>query len=299
MISMRTWLAVSLTGLLAAWLVALIPATASASLRTGAASAATPFGLYETSNNDQYSFPVTPAYAIQYYGWREGFQTGDAQAAWNAGTEVFAELQTCGNPCDSTGISITNVTSGMYDTYLTDFADAVAGFGHPVMLTFDHEMNGAWYPWGDTEITPAQWIAAWQHVTALISSIAPNVTWVWAPNIEQGAASVSQYWPGIGYPNPHVNMVGVDGYFQNAGSNWANTFSRSVTDIEAASGGSYPLVVAETGVPSADPDNVSQIDNLVSGAQSAGATAVMYFDCGSKWSLTSSEQSEFVSDMRG
>jgi exo-beta-1,3-glucanase (GH17 family) len=94
-------------------------------------------------------------------------------------------------------------------------------------------------------------------------------------------------------------MVGVDGYFQNAGSNWANTFSRSVTDIEAASGGSYPLVVAETGVPSADPDNVSQIDNLVSGAQSAGATAVMYFDCGSKWSLTSSEQSEFVSDMGG
>ena len=64
-------------------------------------------------------------------------------------------------------------------------------------------------------------------------------------------------------------MVGLDGYFQNTGSTWANTFSASVADVESASGAQFPFIVAETGVPSTDPNNVAQIDNLVSGAQSA------------------------------
>lgn len=92
-------------------------------------------------------------------------------------------------------------------------------------------------------------------------------------------------------------MVGLDGYFQNTGSTWANTFSASVADVESASGAQFPFIVAETGVPSTDPNNVAQIDNLVSGAQSAGATALMYFDCGTKWSLTSADQAELIQDV--
>jgi hypothetical protein len=290
-----------LAGLLAAGAAALLPATqapASAAARSPGSAAPLRLGLYQSSNNAQYSFPVTPAYAIQYYGWYEPFQAADAQAAWNAGTETFAELQTCGNPCNaSTSIPITSVINGTYDSYLVKFADAVGAFGHPVLLTFDHEMNGAWYPWGDTTITPAQLIAAWQHVTSIISSIALNATWVWAPNIEQGAASVESYWPGNGYLNPHVSVVGLDGYLQNSRSTWANTFSQSVRDVTAASGGMYPFVVAETGVPSTDSNGVSQIDQLVAGARSVGAAALMYFDSGTKWALTPAEQSELINDL--
>lgn len=289
--SMTTKLMV-LTALLAASTGLAIPASASAS------TAALPFGLFQSSNNLQYSFPVTPDYAVQYYSWQEGFQAADAQAAWNAGTETFVELQTCGNPCDSTGISINNVINGVYDTYLTNFANSVKAFGDPVMITFDHEMNGSWYPWGDTEITPTQWIAAWQHVTSLISSIAPNVTWVWAPNIEQGAAPVSSYWPGIGYSNPNVGIVALDGYFRTTGSTWANTFAQSVADVESASGGDYPFVVAETGVPSSDSNNIAQIENLIAGAQSVNAAVLLYFDSGAEWSLTGAEQSEFIQDIQ-
>ena len=99
---------------------------------------------------------------------------------------------------------IADVIAGNCDTYLTDFADAAAAFGHPVLMTFDHEMNGSWYPWDATDggtstgVTPAQWIAAWNHVTSLISAIAPNVAWVWAPNIERGGFAVSAFWPGSG-----------------------------------------------------------------------------------------------------
>jgi Glycosyl hydrolase family 26 len=295
--------ALVLACLLVAGAAALLP-TAAASAATGrtatlqTAPVALPFGLFESSNNDQYLFPVTPRYAIQYYGWYENFQTADAQAARKAGTETFAELQTCGNPCDSaTSYPITNVINGTYDSYLENFANAVAAFGHPVLLTFDHEMNGSWYPWGDTEITPTQWIEAWQHVTSLISSIAPNAIWVWAPNIEQGAALVASYWPGNGYLNPHVSIVGLDGYLQNSGSTWANTFSQSITDVMTVSGRRYPFIVAETGVPSTDSNSVSQIDNLVAGARSVGAAALMYFDSGTKWAFTPAEQSEFVNDV--
>jgi hypothetical protein len=280
--------------ILVAGLTAFLPAATASASSLGSL----PLGLYENGNSAQYPFPVTPKYAIQYYSWYEPFQTADARAAWNGGTETFAELQTCGNPCDSaTGLPITSVINGTYDSYLTNFADEVAAFGHPVLLTFDHEMNGSWYPWGDTEITPAQWIEAWQHVTSLISSIAPNAVWVWAPNVEPGIAPVASYWPGNGYPNPHVSIVGLDGYFQNSSSTWANTFSQSVTDAMTVSGGTYPLIIAETGVPSTDPNNVAQIDNLVAGARSAGAAALMYFDYESEWAFTGAEQAELVKDV--
>ena len=106
---------------------------------------------------------------------------------------------------------------------------------------------------------------------------------------------MASYWPGNGYASPNVNMIGLDGYFSNSGSTWANTFARSLADAEAASGYHYPFIVAETGVPSADSNNVAQIDNLMSGARSAGASALIYFDH-SQWSFTAGGQAEFISD---
>ena len=271
----------------------------AASARATPRAGGIPFGLFQSSNNLQYTFRVTPAYAIQYYGWHEAFKVADARVAWSRGTETFAELQTCGNPCGSTGIPVPSVTAGDYDAYLSRFATSVRAFGHPVMLTFDHEMNGGWYPWGASTVTPAQWIAAWQHVTALVSSIAPNVTWVWAPNIERGAAALSSYWPGNGYPDPHVNVIGLDGYFRDSGSTWANTFAKSVADALAVGAGRYPFLVAEAGVPSADSDGAAQIRNLVAGARAARAMALMYFDSGRQWTLTSADQSEFLREVAG
>ena len=259
---------------------------------------AMPLGLFEPNNSGNYTFPVTPTYAMQYYGWYEGFQTADAQTAWSNGTEMFAELQSCGNPCDATtNIPLVDITSGKYDTYLTDYANAVKAFNHPVLLTFDHEMNGNWYPWGDTEVTPAQWIAAWQHVTSLISSIAPNASWVWALNVKVDGSNMSDYWPGNGYSNPHVNMVGLDGYLSQSGDSWNSVFAPNVTRIEAASGNAYPFMVTETGVTSADTNSLSQIDDLINGARSVNAKAVMYFDS-NQWALTSGQQTEIINDIK-
>jgi beta-mannanase len=158
-------------------------------------------------------------------------------------------------------------------------------------MTFDHEMNANWYPWGyhgSEGITPAEWIAAWDHVTTVINAIAGRyVTWVWAPNIDLGATSFSQYWPG-----ENVTWVGLDGYYQNRVSTWANTFAASVRQIESVSG-NLPFIVAETGIPITDSNSAAQVDNLIAGAESAHADAVIYFDS-IHWILTSNAAAELV-----
>ena len=45
-------------------------------------------------------------------------------------------------------------------------------------------------------------------------------------------------------------------------------------------------MVTETGVTSADTNSLSQIDDLINGARSVNAKAVMYFDS-NQWALTS------------
>ncbi len=273
-------------------------ATPKTEMNTSKVAAVTPanvpLGLYESSNNLQYAFPETPKYAIQYYGWQEGFQTAEANTAWSQGTETFAELQTCGNPCATTGVSITNVINGSYDSYLKSFANSVKSFNHPVLLTFDHEFNGGWYPWGDTEITATQWKEAWDHVTAVISSIAPNVTWVWAPNIESGAASFNSYWPGT---SAHVGLVGLDGYYSSSSSTWSNTIASSYTNLMSVSDHQYGFILAETGIAGSDSNNLTQITDLVNGARSDNAKAVLYFDSG-KWLLSSAEQSQLINNLK-
>lgn len=250
-------------------------------------------GLFQPANNARYELAGRRArYAIQYYGWGEGFQAADAVAARRAGAVVFAELQTCGNPCYTTPVSLAAVTAGRYDGYLARFARAVRRFGHRVLMTFDHEMNGSWYPWGyqgSEHVGPARWIAAWDHVTQVVSAIAGRyVTWVWAPNVVPGAAPPAWYWPG-----QHVGWVGLDGYYQGPGSTWASTFAASWRAVEAVSG-HRPFIVAETGVPAADRDRATQLANLVAGAQRVRALAVMYFDA-TRWSLTPRTATELAS----
>ena len=119
-------------------------------------------------------------------------------------------------------------------------------------------------------MTPTQWIAAWDYVTGLIGSIASNATFVWAPNIEAGAVSFAQYWPG----NAHVGAVGLDGYYGNTWANWSNSFAKSVADLRALNTLGMLFIVAETGIPNTDASAVAQADGLFAGARSAGAASV-------------------------
>ncbi|HUD11810.1 MAG TPA: hypothetical protein VMS08_05335 [Candidatus Saccharimonadia bacterium] len=190
----------------------------------------------------------------------------------------------------SNSISLASITSGSYDTYLNTFASDIAALNRPVMLTFDHEMNGSWYPWDATDggvstgVTPAIWIAAWNHVTTQIDSNAAAkalITWLWAPNIEQGGSAVGAFWTSSDTTVKNVGAVGLDGYYVNTGTTWANRFATSYTDVRTAAGSTLPFYVAETGIPPGDSNAATQEGNLVTGAESVKAAGVMQFDSGS------------------
>lgn len=63
------------------------------------------------------------------------FSTSFAQAAWDHDAYVLVQLE----PED---VPLASIAAGGSDAYLCSYADAVVAFGHPVILSFGHEMNG-------------------------------------------------------------------------------------------------------------------------------------------------------------
>ena len=276
--------------------VAQAATTAPRASTTAATTAALPWGLYQAGNNLQYSLgSAVPTYGIEYYSWSasgtEPFDTASASAAYARHIEPFAQLQPCATVCTtSSGYSLADITSGKYDASLTAYNTAVKTFGHPILMTFAHEMNGNWTPWGYQAVTPAQWIAAWNHVTSVIN--APNITWVWAPNYNTTSHyPLSAYWPGAS----HVGICGIDGYLSTSASTWANTLAASVASLKSTCG-TKPWTLAETGVNDTDPNAVQQIDDLVTSARANCASSIFYFSK-YNWVMTPAMQTQFLTDI--
>lgn len=231
-------------------------------------------GVYEPGAPTSWS-PVTefttatgikPRIVVYYSAWNEPFSTSFAQAAWDHDAYVLVQLQ-------PNGVTLASITAGGSDTYLRSFADAVVAFGHPVILSFGHEMNGTWYSWGYGHTSPAIFVAAWRHVVRVFRAAgAANVTWLWAVNSITGAASsLSHWWPGAGW----VDWTGIDGYYFRATDTFTSVFGPTIADIRTFS--SAPLLIAETAVGTTS-NRESQIDALFAGVRSERLAGVVWFD---------------------
>jgi hypothetical protein len=116
----------------------------------------------------------------------------------------------------------TGFTSGAHDSYLLQEAVAVRAYQGTVYIRPWAEMNGDWQDFQPTASgsaqfggTPAQFIAAWQHVVNTFRTAgATNVRWVFNPTSDTYAETtdVRTIWPGASY----VDVLGMDGY------NWGN-----------------------------------------------------------------------------
>jgi hypothetical protein len=104
----------------------------------------------------------------------------------------------------------TTILSGSDDAIIRAHADEIAALGTPVFLEWAWEMD---IHQGITG-TPADFIAAWQHVHDLfVEQGATNAVWVWCPTALGFAKGKAQtYYPGSDY----VDWVCSDGY------NWGN-----------------------------------------------------------------------------
>jgi Glycosyl hydrolase family 26 len=209
---------------------------------------------------------VKPAVVVYYSPWNDPFAASFARTAWDHHAYVLVQLQ-------PGGVTLAGVAAGGSDAYLRAYADDVAAFGHPVIVSFGHEMNGTWYPWGYGHVPPATFVAAWRHVVRVFRAEgAANVTWLWTVNSINGASgALRQWWPGAAW----VDWTGVDGYYFRSTDTFGSVLGSTIAAIRAISGA--PLLVAETAVGTTA-NRESQIDGLFAGVRAGRLAGVVWFD---------------------
>lgn len=166
------------------------------------------------------------------------------------------------------------IASGKYDNAIRLYASGARQVRTPVVVSFGHEMNGSWYPWGCHHVKGATFITAWRHfVTVMRQAGASNVVWMWTTNVElRHECGISSRWPGAQY----VDWVGLDGYLRKPGDTFQRIFSPTIARIRELFVGK-PLLIAETGAL-AGPGQAARIHNLYEGAARARVQGMVYFD---------------------
>jgi mannan endo-1,4-beta-mannosidase len=209
---------------------------------------------------------VKPGIVVYYSPWNNPFAASFAQTAWDQDAYVLVQLE-------PKGVTLASIAAGESDAYLRSYADAVVAFGHPVILSFGHEMNGTWYSWGNSHTSPGTFVAAWRHVVRVFRAAGTaNVTWLWAVNSINGASSsLRQWWPGAAW----VSWIGVDGYYFRSTDTFGSVFGSTIAALRAIS--SAPLLIAETAVGTT-PNRDSQIDALFAGVRAERLAGVVWFD---------------------
>jgi mannan endo-1,4-beta-mannosidase len=209
---------------------------------------------------------VSPSIVVYYSAWYERFWPAFAQTAHDHGATVFVKLQ-------PNSVTLASIAAGQSDTYLYEYARAVRAIKYPVLISFAHEMNGSWYPWGAGHASPAEFVAAWRHVVSVFRSVgATNVSWVWTVNSISGAeGDLIRWWPGANW----VDLVGVDGYFASASNNYSSIFGSTIKQVRSFA--TKPVLIAETSVGDI-PDREQEIRELFDGARADHVIGLIWFD---------------------
>ncbi|MFB9733383.1 glycoside hydrolase family 26 protein [Ornithinimicrobium kibberense] len=170
---------------------------------------------------------------------------------------------------DQPDFRLSEITAGRYDDYLADWGEALATWGKPVTVRFAHEMNGTWYPWGESVNgnEPGDYVEAYRHVHDRVTEAgADNVRWMWSPNsLADPADDLSGMYPGDDY----VDVVGVDGYNWGTAAEWSTwqspeeIFGATLDHVRSLAPGKE-LVVAETASTAVGGDQGQWAADLVS-----------------------------------
>ena len=216
----------------------------------------------------------------QYLAWGSPFDANAAANAKNYGALYYMAWEPFSQ-------SVASIADGASDSYVTTFAKAVHAYGSPIAISFGHEMNGNWYPWGTTGATAAEFVAAWQHIHDLFAAAgATNVIWIWNPNIVNPMPDVqlSTYWPGCAY----VNWLGLTGYFPTTGPDtFDGIYGPTMTEVRTFT--SKPFIIAETAVETG-PDQLDSVRNLIGGVEAdSDVLGFVWFNfnkAGVDWTVT-------------
>jgi mannan endo-1,4-beta-mannosidase len=211
-----------------------------------------------------------PDVIMYYSGWFEQFPTKFANTVASNGAVPLVQM-------DPDKVSVAGIASGQQDPYLSQYAEAVRAYRHPVILSFGPEMNGWWNPWGYTKTSPKVFVLAWRHIVTLFRALgARNVTWLWTVNIINDTRSgtiprPTQWWPGGSY----VNWVGIDGYYLKPSWKFAPLFGPTISAVHTLT--NDPILIAETGATPAA-GQPAKIADLFAGIRLYGLLGFVWFD---------------------
>ena len=218
---------------------------------------------------------------VEFYNPFPGpFDRGEAQQAVALHAIPLIQL----NP---RRISMSQLAAGAYDSDIRFYAQQVRSFGCKVMLSFGHEMNGWWYPWGLPFTTPKVFKAAWRHLHKVFADEhVHNVIWSWDPTHQYSASKSGRraYPAGMWFPgNKYVDWIGIDGYL-GAGQTFNDVFGHQLRDLRKLT--SKPIYLAETGVGDGHAAG-RQVANLFAGILRWHLAGLVWFDLNRKnsWSV--------------
>ena len=207
-----------------------------------------------------------PDIVVTYNGWRQPFPAAAARSARAHGAVLLVQMEPW-------GANLTRLARGGYAGYLRSFAAAVRRFGHQVIISFGHEMNGTWYPWGAGHVPPATFAAAWRDVvTTFRAAGADNVTWLWIIHHTRYPKFIRAYWPGSRY----VTWVGLDGYYLFRNNSFASVFGAAARAVRTFT--SKPILLSETSVGPGARQVPAKIRDLFAGARRLHFIGLVWFD---------------------
>jgi mannan endo-1,4-beta-mannosidase len=211
-----------------------------------------------------------PDVVMYYSGWFVPFPTAFADTVASNGAVPLVQM----NPDK---ISLAAIAAGRYDGYLSQYAETVRAYRHPVIVSFGHEMNGSWYSWGYRHTSAARFVAAWRHIVTLFRALgARNVTWLWTVNIVNNTQdgtipSPARWWPGRSY----VNWVGIDGYYLEPNWHFVPLFGPTIATVRTLT--QDPILIAETGATPAS-GQTAKIADVFAGIRLYDLLGFVYFD---------------------
>ncbi|AGW42677.1 acetyl-CoA acetyltransferase [Leifsonia xyli subsp. cynodontis DSM 46306] len=215
---------------------------------------------------------VAPNLIGYFSGWNERFRADAVIRAWAHGSLPMMAwesrpLGVGGDPAVAPGYSLPAIIAGGFDTYLHQYAKDIVATGLPLVIRFDHEMNGVWYQWSETDGSgppingnaPGDYAKIWRHVHDIFQQEHANdlVIWNWSPNIvndlpasHRADGYLASLYPGDRY----VDWVGLSGYLRppyrsDQSFTFAGSFGPSLSQIRALT--KHPIILSEIGASEA------------------------------------------------
>ena len=177
-----------------------------------------------------YQFPFLMTYSMVHDTYRSDEVTIPLQNAWKDGKRlVMLTLQTRSLADGSS--QVYDILDGQYDTFLRDYAKAVAKFSHPVLMRLCNEMNGDWCPYSAAQYSmdASLYRALYSYIVSFFRDAgADNVLWVWNPN-ERSFPDFKWNHMAMYYPDEGCDLYGITGY--NNGTYYKGEVWRSFSKI--------------------------------------------------------------------